>query len=61
MEAGFVIDRGHHSNPEVQTWIEGAPAKSFWSGIKTKGLEQHPVSTFRCMRCGYLESYAVSS
>ena len=41
--------------------MEGAPEKSFWSGLKTSGREQHAVVTFRCDGCGYLESYAPAS
>jgi hypothetical protein len=58
MEPGFVLDKGHHNSRDVQKWIEGEPERSFWQGIKTKGREQHLVRTYRCERCGYLESYA---
>jgi hypothetical protein len=59
MEAGFVLDRGHHSTAATQDWIEGTPERSFWTGIKTKGKEKHGVRSFRCERCGLLESYAL--
>ena len=57
MEEGFIQDAGQHG---VQTgkWIEGAPEKSFWTGVKTKGKRQFEVHTYRCSRCGYLEAYA---
>ncbi len=58
MEPGLVIDRGHHQTAAQQTWVEGAPERSFWTGLKTKGKDKHPVITYRCERCGYLESYA---
>jgi hypothetical protein len=58
MEPGFVLDRGHHSAPGEQRWVEGEPERSFWQGLKTKGREIYAVTTFRCERCGYLESYA---
>jgi hypothetical protein len=61
MEPGFVFDRRHHESKETQTWVEGTPERSFWTGLKTKGREQHTVRTFRCERCGYLESYASES
>ena len=57
MEPGFVVDRSHHSSYRIQRWFEGEPKKSFWTGLKTKGLRQCDVCTFRCTRCGYLESY----
>lgn len=59
MEPGFVLDKGHHNSRDVQKWVEGEPERSFWQGLKTRDREQHPVRTFRCARCGYLESYAL--
>ena len=44
--------------PGQQSWIEGVPELAVWTGVKTKGKETHPVTTFRCEHCGYLESYA---
>jgi len=58
MEQGFVADKAHFSMPEMQTWVEGAPERSVWTGLKLKDREVIPVMTFRCERCGYLESYA---
>lgn len=57
MAEGFVIDQGQYA-AQVSTWQAGAPQKSFWSGIKQVKTSQKPVATFRCDRCGYLESYA---
>jgi len=59
MEPGFVIDRGDHNALATQKWVEGEPERSFWQGLKTKHKETHQVTTFRCERCGYLESYAI--
>jgi hypothetical protein len=59
MEEGFVLDRGHYDTRRVNTWVEGEPVKSFWSGIKVKDKQQFEVKTFRCAGCGYLESYAI--
>lgn len=56
MTEGFVIDEAHGSK-SVSTWIEGAPVRS-WLGIKTKGKAKHEIQTWRCTRCGLLESYA---
>ena len=58
MERGFVIDKAHYSVPDTQNWVEGAPERSFWMGLRMKGREVVPVVTWRCERCGYLESYA---
>ena len=60
MELGFVVDHtsGGFAKPE---WAEGPATPSFWTGVKMRGKELHPIQTFRCIRCGYLESYAPSS
>ena len=58
MELGFVLDKGHYNAPNPPEWLEGEPVRSFWEGVKTKGRERHGVQTFRCTKCGYLESYA---
>ena len=57
MEPGFVIDNtyGMVARPE---WAEGEPTYSIWTGVRMKGKERHPVTTYRCTRCGYLEGYA---
>lgn len=57
MEEGFVIDHGDYGSQSVAKWQGGAPRKSFWTGIK-EGDPQVDIATFRCTRCGYLESYA---
>jgi hypothetical protein len=59
MEEGFLLDSTYG---RLQSeWVEGAPEQSGWTGIKLKGKKQLPLVTFRCARCGYLESYAPSS
>ena len=58
MELGLVIDKGHAGEMKVPEWLEGPPERSFWFGLKTKGKERFAVQTFRCTRCGFLESYA---
>ena len=40
-------------------WAEGPPVRSMWTGIKLEKGAKHPVTTYRCPRCGYLESYAI--
>jgi hypothetical protein len=57
MEAGYMIDVGYGTKA-VPKWVEGAPQKSFWTGLKLTGKDQLDVTTYRCRRCGYLESYA---
>lgn len=58
MEPGFVMDRAHYSVPTVASWVEGAPERSIWSGLKTQGRDTFPVISYRCEQCGYLEAYA---
>jgi hypothetical protein len=59
MEAGFLLDRGQYGVPQkTAEWVEGAPERSIWTGIKTKGREHYRVLTYRCEACGYLDSYA---
>ncbi len=59
MAAGYIIDRGTEGVRSVEQWIEGAPEKSFWTGLKTKNRLNLSVITWRCGNCGYLESYAL--
>lgn len=57
MEVGFIAD--HTQSAKLPgDWVEGEPVKSFWSGTKISGKKQYRVVTYRCVRCGYLESYA---
>ena len=57
MEEGFVLDNTHGGRLQSE-WIEGPPERSVWVGVKLKGKEHLRITTFRCRRCGYLESYA---
>lgn len=56
MQEGFVPDNAHGAMLPSR-WAEGVPEKSFWTGTKQPD-RQVPITTFRCPRCGYLESYA---
>ena len=58
MSEGFVIDHGDYGSRSVSTWHGGEPRKSVWTGLKLSKDEQFEISTFRCNRCGFLESYA---
>lgn len=58
MSMGLMLDRADYNVGTVPQWVEGMPEKSFWTGLKTKGKESYSVMTYRCDRCGYLESYA---
>jgi ribosomal protein L37E len=58
-EAGFMLDRGQYGSPQATAeWVGGAPERSAWTGIKTKGRAHFRVETYRCEACGHLDSYA---
>ena len=56
MTTGFLLDAGQ--SPKAIDWVEGAPEKSFWTGLRLKGRRRFPVMADRCERCGFLELYA---
>ena len=56
MEAGFILE---HRLPV--RWISGQPDKSFLGDIKAAGREHRHIESYRCVGCGYLESYATES
>jgi predicted nucleic-acid-binding Zn-ribbon protein len=58
MAEGFVPDAAHGGEHKVSNWVEGQPERAFWVGIKLRGKRKLPISTWRCTRCGFLESYA---
>jgi len=57
MVGGYIVDEGHGTRT-VARWIEGNPERSMWTGLKIRGKDKFDVTTYRCGRCGYLESYA---
>jgi hypothetical protein len=61
MEEGFVLDRGSYNFPGEQQWVEGEPQSSFWTGLEMDGKRLFKVMTYRCERCGRLDSYARES
>lgn len=61
MDKGFLVDHTDYASARVETWVEGGPTQSFWTGIKLGERKQLPVTTFRCGKCGYLESYALNA
>jgi len=59
LEAGYVIDKGDYGMRSVPEWAAGDPVTGFWSaGLRLSGKSRLPITTYRCRRCGYLESYA---
>jgi len=57
MQEGFILDATEGAYL-VSRWIAGKPEVSRWTGAKIKAKEQHQIQSFRCTKCGYLESYA---
>ncbi len=56
MTEGFVPSQ-NSGVPTVNNWFEGAPTKGWWGNVKLPGKPIR-VATWRCQRCGFLESYA---
>ena len=52
MEEGFV------AGPKVVEWLEGPLEEGIRLGVKIHGGTRRVVRTFRCVKCGFLESYA---
>ena len=57
MTEGFVVDQSYGSRA-VSSWVEGAPNRSFWTGLSLAGAMPIEITTWRCASCGFLESYA---
>ena len=57
MDEGFILDDTHGGRVQAE-WAEGPPRRSIWTGIKIAKDARHPITAFRCQKCGYLESYA---
>ena len=55
MEPGFLVDNAHYSC-DVQQWVAGKPVKGLLSPLKGP-LIGYDVITFRCPKCGLLESH----
>ena len=57
MEGGFVLDQTHGGNAQAD-WVEGAPEKSIWTGLRLKGHRRIPLYAWRCPRCSLVRFYA---
>lgn len=60
-QEGFIADNTFPAKVIPAIWVEGSPEASAWSGkgsAKVAGKAKRRVQTFRCLECGYLESYA---
>ena len=57
MELGFVPDRASLTRRYPQLWFSGELEAGLF-GMKLMGRATRGVVTYRCTKCGYLESYA---
>ena len=55
---GFIVDQAQGGAATVPSWVEGAPERSVWTGVKLGGKSQLDVASWRCRSCGLLENYA---
>ena len=60
MTEGFVLD-ATHGGAAVSSWVEGAPQRSPWTGLKLTGSPRSEIAAWRCNRCGFLEHYATAA
>jgi hypothetical protein len=58
MESGWVADYTH-GGIQRENWSPGEPQPSAWTGLKVEKDHVIPITTLRCPKCGYLESYAM--
>ena len=59
MEEGYMLERAPNIELKVSEWVEGRPEKSFWVGLNLRHRNRLPIMTYRCEKCGWLESYAL--
>ena len=58
MREGFLLDFIDNFTAWETSWLEGAPERRFWAGVKRSGKPRIPVAAYRCTSCGYVEMYA---
>jgi Domain of unknown function (DUF6487) len=52
MQPGFILE-----HRKALRWIAGEPKTSFLGDVGATGEQRH-IESYRCVGCGYLESYA---
>ena len=57
MSPGIILDITYGSSG-VASWLAGPVEKSRWTGVGLRGKAPIELETWRCGRCGFLESYA---
>ena len=59
MSLGYTLSSDQHKATRmIPFWVEGTPVKSFWQGYMIKNRRVMSTVTYRCEKCGLLESYA---
>ena len=53
----FLLDSAHNA-VKVGHWAEGAPEYWVLRILKMRGRRKLPIQSWRCTKCGFLESYA---
>jgi len=59
MDPGYVVDLTYGAANPAQ-WAPGFPQKRIWGGLKLDKDQMLNMTTFRCRKCGCLESYALA-
>lgn len=54
MVQGFIFESEGHT---LETWVEGAPKKSWWGGFKAPKDKCVPIGTFRCSKVPSADSW----
>lgn len=58
MGQGFLLDLAHADSKKLTHWVEGAPERGWFGLLRVRGKRKLTVETWRCERCGFLESFA---
>lgn len=62
MQAGQILSPMRNAlgmvlSPNLAEWYAGEMRSDFWKGLELPE-EKHPITIYRCKKCGYLECYA---
>jgi hypothetical protein len=57
LEGGFLLEYGRNGVAATK-WVEGAPERSAWMGLKLKGRRVLPMYAWRCPGCFEVRLYA---
>lgn len=60
MTVGVMVDHSH-GGAYPERWQKGEAIVSKWWGLRQDKKAQLDVETWRCTRCGFLESYATKA